>query len=50
MIIGSLEGAMLVARPYGDTARFEAASRNILAGPRDEASRRGPAAPRSAPG
>ena len=31
MIIGSLEGAMLVARPYGDTARFEAASRNILA-------------------
>ena len=32
MIIGSLEGAMLVARPYGDTARFEAASRNILAG------------------
>ena len=31
MIIGSLEGAMLVARPYGDTARFEAATRNILA-------------------
>lgn len=30
MIIGSLEGAMLVARPYGDTARFEAATRNIL--------------------
>lgn len=23
MILGSLEGAMLVARPYGDTARFE---------------------------
>ncbi len=30
-IIGSLEGAMLVARPYGDTDRFEVATRNILA-------------------
>ena len=30
-IVGSLEGAMLVARPYGDLERFEAAARNILA-------------------
>jgi TetR/AcrR family transcriptional repressor of nem operon len=30
-IVGSLEGAMLVARPYGDIDRFEAAARNILA-------------------
>jgi len=32
MIIGTLEGAMLVARPYGDVARFEAAARGVLAG------------------
>jgi TetR/AcrR family transcriptional repressor of nem operon len=32
MIISSLEGAMLVARPYGDAARFEAAARGLLAG------------------
>ena len=30
-IVGSLEGAMLVARPYGDLERFEAAARKILA-------------------
>ncbi|MGD0374183.1 MAG: TetR/AcrR family transcriptional regulator [Streptosporangiaceae bacterium] len=29
-IIGSLEGAMLVARPYGDLDRFKAVARNIL--------------------
>jgi TetR/AcrR family transcriptional repressor of nem operon len=31
MIVGGLEGAMLVARPYGDLARFEAAARRLLA-------------------
>ena len=29
-IVGGLEGAMLVARPYGDPARFEAAARRLL--------------------
>jgi TetR/AcrR family transcriptional regulator, transcriptional repressor for nem operon len=32
MIIGGLEGAMLVARPYGDVGRFKAAAANLLAG------------------
>jgi TetR/AcrR family transcriptional repressor of nem operon len=32
MIVGGLEGAMLVARPYGDVARFEAAAAGLLAG------------------
>jgi len=32
MIIGGLEGAMLVARPYGDVGRFQAAAANLLAG------------------
>jgi hypothetical protein len=32
MIIGSLEGAMLVARPYGDVPRFQAAVASLLAG------------------
>jgi TetR/AcrR family transcriptional repressor of nem operon len=31
MIIGTLEGAMLVARPYGDVARFDAAADQLLA-------------------
>ena len=31
MIISALEGAMLVARPYGDLARFDATSRQLLA-------------------
>jgi TetR/AcrR family transcriptional repressor of nem operon len=31
-IVGSLEGAMLVARPYGDLTRFQAASSHMLAG------------------
>jgi TetR/AcrR family transcriptional regulator, transcriptional repressor for nem operon len=31
-ILSTLEGAMLVARPYGDLARFDAASRQLLAG------------------
>jgi TetR/AcrR family transcriptional regulator, transcriptional repressor for nem operon len=30
MIIGTLEGAMLVARPYGDVERFEATARTLL--------------------
>ena len=32
MIVGGLEGAMLVARPYGDVARFQVAAANLLAG------------------
>ncbi len=32
MIVAGLEGAMLVARPYGDTARFQAAATSLLAG------------------
>jgi TetR/AcrR family transcriptional repressor of nem operon len=32
MIIGGLEGAMLIARPYGDIARFQAAAASLLAG------------------
>jgi TetR/AcrR family transcriptional regulator, transcriptional repressor for nem operon len=32
MIVGGLEGAMLVARPYGDVARFQAAASSLLAG------------------
>jgi TetR/AcrR family transcriptional regulator, transcriptional repressor for nem operon len=31
-ILSTLEGAMLVARPYGDLARFDAARRGLLAG------------------
>ena len=31
-IIGGLEGAMLVARPYGDAARFDASADRILGG------------------
>jgi TetR/AcrR family transcriptional repressor of nem operon len=32
MIVGGLEGAMLVARPYGDIARFQAAAASLLGG------------------
>ena len=32
MIVGGLEGAMLVARPYGEIARFQAAAAKLLAG------------------
>lgn len=31
-IVASLEGAMLVARPYGDPARFQAAADRLVAG------------------
>lgn len=31
-ILGGLEGAMLVARPYHDVARFEAAATRLIAG------------------
>ena len=31
LIIGALEGAMLVARPYGDPERFQAAAHRLLA-------------------
>lgn len=30
IIVGSLEGAMLVARPYHDASRFEAAASHLL--------------------
>ena len=32
MIVGGLEGAMLVARPYGDLARFQTAAQSLLDG------------------
>jgi TetR/AcrR family transcriptional repressor of nem operon len=32
MIVSGLEGAMLVARPYGDANRFQAAANRLLAG------------------
>jgi TetR/AcrR family transcriptional repressor of nem operon len=32
MIVASLEGAMLVARPYGEITRFQAAAATLLAG------------------
>jgi TetR/AcrR family transcriptional repressor of nem operon len=32
MLIGGLEGAMLVARPYGDLKRFQATARRLLDG------------------
>jgi TetR/AcrR family transcriptional regulator, transcriptional repressor for nem operon len=32
MIVSGLEGAMLVARPYGDIARFQATAANLLSG------------------
>jgi TetR/AcrR family transcriptional repressor of nem operon len=35
-IVGGLEGAMLVARPYGSTARFEAAASRLLASVRSQ--------------
>jgi TetR/AcrR family transcriptional regulator, transcriptional repressor for nem operon len=31
-VVGGLEGAMLVARPYGDVMRFQAATTHLLAG------------------
>ena len=31
LIIGTLEGAMLVTRPYGDPERFRAAAHRLLA-------------------
>jgi TetR/AcrR family transcriptional repressor of nem operon len=31
MIVGALEGAMLVARPYGDVARFRATAARLIA-------------------
>jgi TetR/AcrR family transcriptional regulator, transcriptional repressor for nem operon len=32
MIVSGLEGAMLIARPYGDIARFKATAANLLSG------------------
>lgn len=48
MIVGALEGAMLVARPYGDVARFQATVARLIADltPTDGAS---PAARRRTP-
>jgi TetR/AcrR family transcriptional regulator, transcriptional repressor for nem operon len=36
-LVGGLEGAMLVARPYGEVARFEAAATRLLASLANEA-------------
>ena len=43
MIVGGLEGGMLVARPYGDIARFQAAAANLLAGLAPASTARSPA-------
>lgn len=32
LVVGGLEGAMLIARPYGDLARFQLAAGQLLAG------------------
>ncbi len=32
MLVCGLEGAMLVARPYGDVARFQSAAQRLIAG------------------
>ena len=40
-IISGLEGALLIARPYGDVARFQAAARRLLASLTGAASRSG---------
>lgn len=48
MIIGGLEGAMLVARPYGDVARFQAAAARLLASLTSAASEPTRSSPRSA--
>jgi hypothetical protein len=32
LIVAALEGAMLVARPYGDVARFQEAATSLIAG------------------
>jgi TetR/AcrR family transcriptional regulator, transcriptional repressor for nem operon len=43
MIISTLEGAMLVARPFGDISRFQAVARHVLASlkPTDSTARSG---------
>ena len=46
LIVSALEGAMLVARPYGDVERFETAADGLLAGFRRPRRRR--SSPRSA--
>jgi TetR/AcrR family transcriptional repressor of nem operon len=38
-IVGSLEGAMLVARPYGDPGRFQSAAAQIIGGYRKPSAR-----------
>jgi TetR/AcrR family transcriptional repressor of nem operon len=45
MIISSLEGAMLIARPYGDIARFRAAADNLISGLTRPAALDGPVTP-----
>jgi TetR/AcrR family transcriptional repressor of nem operon len=46
-IVSCLEGAMLVARPFGDITRFETAARQLLSGLRGPSASR--ARPRSGP-
>jgi TetR/AcrR family transcriptional repressor of nem operon len=56
LIVSALEGAMLVARPYADLHRFQAAATDLLATlsstapPRDRGMRGSPRSPRRAPG
>ena len=45
MIVSGLEGAMLVARPYGDITRFQAAAANLLSGLTRRAAEPTPAGP-----
>ncbi len=50
MIVGALEGAMLVARPYGDLTRFQVAAARLIAefvDPRSAAAGHSPRARRS---
>ena len=46
MIVAGLEGAMLIARPYGDIARFQAAAASLLAGLTPRSRRAGAVKPR----
>jgi len=49
MIVAGLEGAMLLARPYGDTARFQSAAQQLLQGFSGAAGSDGPTWPGGAP-
>jgi len=52
MIVSGLEGAMLVARPFGDVTRFQSAARHLLSGLKSTPRRpaRGRSGPKGAAG